>query len=247
MRQDVSIPTKAGDANAYVFTPDAGAGPWPAVIMYMDAPGIRPSLFEMGERLAQNGYYVLLPDLYWRAGPHPPVDFQKARAGDPEHAAIMAKLRGSISPQIITEDTGAFLDWIATQPKAKAGKVGVTGYCMGGGMAIRAAGLYPDRVAAAASFHGGNMATDDEHSPHKVAGSIKAKVLVGGADQDASYPEEQNTLLAAALNEAKVDAHVSIWPGVRHGWVPADMPSHDKAGAERHWTELTGLLDSVLK
>jgi len=246
MRQDVSIPTKAGDATAYAFTPDTGAGPWPAVLIYMDAPGIRPSLFEMGDRLAQNGYFVLLPDLYWRAGPHEPFNFMAARAGDPVQAAMMANFRAHMTPESVLEDTGDFLDWIAAQPKVKAGKVGVTGYCMGGGMAIRAAGVYPDRVAAAASFHGGGMATDDPNSPHLQAASIKAKVLVAGADQDASFPEEQRDRLSAAMNEAKVDAQVSIWPGVKHGWVPSDMPAHDKAGAERHWKELTGLLATAL-
>jgi carboxymethylenebutenolidase len=247
MRQDVSIPTPEGDARAFVFTPDAGDGPWPAAIIFMDAPAIRPALFDVGQRLADAGYYVLLPDLFWRAGSYPPLDIVKARGGDPEMVALFQKLRGSTGPEKQMADTRACLDWLATQPQAKAEKVGVTGYCMGGGIALRAAGTFPDRIAAMASFHGGNMATDDETSPHRLADRIKAKVLVAGADQDGSYDEGQNARLKAALADAGVDAQVSIWEGCRHGWVPSDMPVHNPEGAARHWRELVGLFDGVLK
>ncbi|MBI1199051.1 MAG: dienelactone hydrolase family protein [Phenylobacterium sp.] len=247
MRQDVSIPTPEGDARAFAFTPDAGQGPWPAAIIFMDAPAIRPALFEMGQRLADAGYYVLLPDLFWRAGPYPPLDIVKARAGDPEMVALFQKLRGSTGVEKQMADAEACLDWLATQPQARAGKVGVTGYCMGGSIALRAAGTFPDRIAAAASFHGGNMATDDEKSPHRLADRITAKVLVAGAEQDGSYDEAQDERLRGALKDAGVDAQVSIWPGCRHGWVPSDMPVHNPEGAERHWRELVGLFDGALK
>jgi len=215
--------------------------------MFMDAPAIRPALFDMGERLAQSGYYVLLPDLFWRAGPYEPPNIQKARAGDPEQVALFTKLRGSTGAGRQMTDTKACLDWLAKQPDAKAGKVGVTGYCMGGSIALRAAGTFPERIAAAASFHGGNMATDDEKSPHRLASNIKAKVLVAGADKDGGYDEAQNDRLKNALAEAKVDAEVSIWPGCLHGWVPADMPVYNVEGAERHWRELVKLFDGTLK
>lgn len=213
----------------------------------MDAPAIRPALFDMAERLAQAGYYVVLPDLFWRAGPYPPLDIAKARAGDPEMQALFQKLRGSTGAERQMTDAKACLDWLAQQPKARAEKVGVTGYCMGGGIALRAAGTFPDRIAAMASFHGGNLATDDEKSPHRLAERIRAKVLVAGADQDSSYDPAQNERLTAALEAAGVDARVSIWEGLRHGWAPADMPVHDAQGAERHWRELTALFDSALK
>jgi len=247
MKRDVTIPTPDGEGRAFVFTPNAGKGPWPAVIIFMDAPAIRPALFDMGERLAQSGYYVLLPDLFWRAGPYEPPNIQKARAGDPEQVALFTKLRGSTGAGRQMTDTKACLDWLAKQLDAKADKVGATGYCMGGSVALRAAGTFPERIAAAASFHGGNMATDDEKSPHRLAPNIKAKVLVAGADKDGGYDEAQNERLKNALAEAKVDAEVSIWPGCLHGWVPADMPVHNAEGAERHWRELVRLLDSTLK
>jgi carboxymethylenebutenolidase len=247
MKTDVSVPTPEGDARAFVFTPDAGSGPWPATILYMDAPAIRPAMFEMGERLAQAGYYVLLPDVFWRAGPYPPLDIVKARGGDPEQVALFQKLRASTDPARAMADTRAYLAWLAKQPQAKADRVGVTGYCMGGGLALRAAGTFPERIAVAASFHGGAMATDAEDSPHLLAPAMKAKILVAGADQDSSFDEAQCERLDKALKDAGLDAKVTIWQGAKHGWVPTDMPVHNPEAAERHWKELVALFDEVLK
>jgi len=258
MKTDVSIPAPDAaelglpGARAFVFTPDptseeGGEGPWPAAILYMDAPAIRPAMFKMGERLAQAGYYVLLPDVFWRAGPYPPLDIVKARAGDPEMGALFAKLRASTNANLQMQDTGLYLEWLRTQPKAKAGRVGVTGYCMGGGIAVRAAGTFPERIAVAASFHGGNLATDAEDSPHRLADRMRAKVLVAGADEDRSFDEAQCERLAAAFKAAGLDAEVSIWRGAKHGWVPTDMPVYNPEAAERHWRELIALFDGVLK
>ncbi|MDX9998979.1 MAG: dienelactone hydrolase family protein [Phenylobacterium sp.] len=243
---EIALPTADGEARAFVFTPDQGEGPWPGAVIFMDAPAIRPALFEMGERLAQAGYYVLLPDLFWRAGRYDPPDIAKARAGDPEAQAIFQKLRASTDVERQLIDTRAALEWLERQPQVK-GKVGVTGYCMGGGIALRAAGAFPDRIAAAAAFHGGNLATDDPNSPHLLADRIQARVLVAGADEDRTFDAAQKDRLAAALKDAGVDADVSIWKGCRHGWVPTDMPVHNPEGAERHWRELIALFDGALK
>jgi carboxymethylenebutenolidase len=246
MRKDVTIPTPDGEARAFVFTPDAGDGPWPAVILYMDAPAIRPALFDMGQRLADAGYYVLLPDMFWRLGPYEPIDL-KAIKTDEDRRAVFGPLMGSTNPEKQMRDTRAFLDFLDKQPQAKAQKVGVTGYCMGGGIALRAAGTYPDRIVAAAAFHPGNLVTDAPDSVHRLAPNMKAKVLVAGADEDRSFPPEQKDKLAAALKEAGVDAEVSIWPGAHHGWVPADMAVHNPEAAERHWRELLALFEETLK
>jgi carboxymethylenebutenolidase len=247
MMEEVKIPTADGDARGFVFTPDGSGGPWPAAIIFMDAPAIRPALFQMGERLAKAGYYVLLPDLFWRAGPYDPPDIAKARAGDPDAVALFQKLRGSTGAGRQMTDTEGCIEFLDKDPRALAAKIGVTGYCMGGAIALRAAGTFPERIAAAASFHGGNMATDDEKSPHRLAPAIKAEVLVAGADEDTSYDAAQNARLKGALADAGVDAEVSIWPGCRHGWVPTDMPVHNPEGAERHWRELVALFDRTLK
>jgi carboxymethylenebutenolidase len=247
MKRDVTIPTPDGDARAFAFTPMDERDPWPAIIMLMDAAAIRPALFEMGERLAEASYFVLLPDLYWRAGPYNPLSITKLLAGDAAESAHFATLRASTRAGLQTTDVGACLDWHAQQPQAKIGKIGVTGYCMGGAAALRTAGMFPDRVAAAASFHGGNMATDEEDSPHRIAPSVRASVLIAGAESDAHYDDAQNERLRAALVDAGVDANVSIWKGCLHGWVPTDMPAHNPKGAERHWRELIELFDKTLK
>lgn len=247
MKTDVTVPIRDGNARAFVFTPDAGDGPWPVILFYMDGPAIRPALFEMGERMAQAGYYVLLPDMFWRLGPYPPIDLAAA-FGSPEGRKVFRETYfSSTDPTRAMADTAMFLDWLADQPQAKPGSRGVTGYCMGGGFALRAAAAFPDSFAAAASFHPSNLATDEPDSPHLEAAQIKARVLVAGGDKDASFDEAQKDRLAAALAQAGIEAQVSIWPGCRHGWVPTDMPIHNPEGAERHWRELMALFDGALK
>ncbi|MEW6018562.1 MAG: dienelactone hydrolase family protein [Pseudomonadota bacterium] len=246
MRQEVSIPTQDGAMRAFAFTPETGEGPWPAVIFYMDAPAIRPALFDMGERLASHGYFVVMPDLYWRAGAYEPIDMATIRNDEARREAF-GRLRASTNPQAQLVDTRGVLDWFDGQPRADAARVGLTGYCMGGGIALRAAGAFPEQVAAAASFHGGNLATDEADSPHLSAPRIKAQVLVAGADEDRSFPPEQMERLSAALDAAGVKAEVVIYPGARHGYAPADMPAYDREAAERHWRDLLALFQANLK
>ena len=210
--QQVAIPTPDGDARAYTFHPE-GKGPWPAVIFFMDAPAIRPALFKMCERLASNGYYVLLPDMFWRAGPYEPINMAEAFKDEETRRALFGKFMASTDPVRSTRDTGAFLDWLAKQPEVKGDKVGVTGYCMGGGLSLRAAGEFPDRVIASAGFHGGRLATDAADSPHLLAPKIKAKVYVGGADEDAGFPPEQADSLRDALTAAGVENTVELYAG----------------------------------
>lgn len=232
---------------AFVFTPDSGEGPWPSAIIAMDGVAIRPAMFEMGERLAGGGYYVLLPDLFWRSGPYAPLDAAKIGAGDQAETQRLYKMFGALQPDQQMSDVKACLDFLDRQPRARADKVGVTGYCMGGGIALRAAGTFPERIVAAASFHGGRMATDDVASPHLLAPRIKAKVLVAGADEDASFDPAECERLTVALRNARVDAEVSIWEGCRHGWVPTDVKAYNAQGADRHWQALFKLFDEALK
>jgi carboxymethylenebutenolidase len=244
-RTTVDIRTADGVCPASLFKP-AGNGPWPGVLFYMDGPGIRPVLFEMGERLASNGYLVLLPDLYYRAGPYEPVDV-KTLFSDPVKRAAHGRLFGSTSNTKAASDTRAFIDFLDSQRKLRGRKLGATGYCMGGGMVLTAAATYPDRIAAAASFHGARLATDAEDSPHRLAPKIKARVLVAGADKDQGFPPEQAEKLDAALTAADVEHRVEIWPGAAHGWTMKDVPIYNEAAAERHWTELLALFDRTLK
>ena len=214
----------------------------------MDAPAIRPTLFELGERLASHGYYVLLPDLFYRDGPYEPLtDFGKVFADEEARKKIFAKMGKATNPDAARSDMQAFLDFLGAQPDALHGKVGVTGYCMGGGLALRAAAAFPDRVAAAGAFHPGNLATDDPHSPHLLADRIKARVYVGGADEDANFPAEQRERLAKALNDAGVKHKVELYEGARHGYVMPDTPVYNEPAAERHWRDLLAMLEDTLK
>jgi len=246
-RTQIALKTDDGDARAFVFKPDRGQGPWPGVIFFMDAPAIRPAMFEMCERLASNGYYVLLPDMFWRAGPYEPINLAEVFKDEARRREVFGKFMGSTDGAKAKTDTKACLDFLAQQPDVAGTKVGVTGYCMGGGLALNAAGNFPDRVAAAAAFHGGRLATDQPDSPHLLAPKMKAKVYVGGADQDAGFPPEQADRLREALTAAGLENTVEIYEGAKHGYAPPDMPVYDRDASERHWREMLSLFDEALK
>jgi carboxymethylenebutenolidase len=242
--EQVSIRTQDGDCPAYVFTP-SGSGRHPAVIFYMDGLGIRPTIFDMGQRLADYGYVVLVPDLFYRAGHYEPLDPKEIFASGDARAAI-GHLFASTDNRRAGEDTEAFLAYLDSRQDVAGTKVGTTGYCMGGGISLTAAGTYPDRIAAAASFHGGNLATDSEFSPHLLAPVMAARVYVAGADQDNSYPPEMAARLDRALSDAGVDHRCEIYPEALHGWTMADFPVYNEAAAERHWDELVALYANTL-
>jgi carboxymethylenebutenolidase len=243
--EQVSIRSHDGVCPAHVCTP-AGAGPWPAVIFYIDGLGIRPTLFEMGQRLSDGGYVVLLPDLFYRAGPYEPLEPKKILAKGDVRAAL-AHLFQSTDNRRAAADSEYFLAWLGTRSDVMGTKVGTTGYCMGGAISLTVAGTYPDRIAAAASFHGGNLASDSEMSPHLLAPKMKGRIYVAGADQDGSYPPEMAQRLEQALNEAGVDHRCEIYSGALHGWTMADFPIYNEAAAERHWRELFALFTATLR
>ena len=244
--QEIALPTPDGDARAFTFRP-SGEGPWPAAIIFMDAPAIRPALFEFGERLARDGYFTLLPDLFWRAGPYAPINVAEVFADETKRREVFGKLMGSTNPEKQLSDAKASLDYLAKLPEEKPGPVAITGYCMGAGVVMRTAGTFPDRVAAAAGFHGGRLATDAPDSPHLLAPKITAKVLVAGADEDAGFPPEQADKLREALTAAGVDNEVTIYKGAKHGYTMPDLPVYNRDAAERHWTEMLALFDETLK
>jgi carboxymethylenebutenolidase len=241
----VDIETKDGVCPSYVSHPP-GAGPFPAVLVFMDGLGIRPAVLELGERLATWGYFVLLPDLFYRSGPYAPMD-PRAVFADPEKREVLRrKFFAPATPANVMSDTRAFLDYLAAEPAVKPGGIGATGYCLGGLMSLTAAGTYPDRVVAAASYHGGRLATDAPDSPHLLAPRIKARVYIAGAIEDPSFPDEMKARLEEALTRGGVDHRIETYPA-RHGWVFRDTPVYDAAAAERHWQTLVALLDTELK
>jgi carboxymethylenebutenolidase len=242
----VEIKTRDGICPSYVYRPAAGTGPWPAVLVFMDGLGIRPAMLEIGERLATHGYFVLLPDLFYRAGPYEPMD-PHAIFTDPEkRKVLMEKFFARATAPLIMSDTGAFLDYLAVQPDVKPGGIGTTGYCMGGMLSLTAAGTYPDRIAATASYHGGRLATDASESPHLLAPKIRSRVYVAGAIEDASFTDEAKARLEDALTKAGVDHTIETYQA-KHGWVFRDTPVFDAAAAERHWQTLVALFDAKLR
>jgi carboxymethylenebutenolidase len=241
----VDIQTRDGVCPSYAFHP-ASAAPWPAVLVFMDGIGIRPAMLEIGERIASHGYFALLPDMYYRSGPYEPMDPRKLFS-DPEQIKLLReKVAVHINVPNYTADTAAFLDYLDSRSDVKRGGIGTTGYCMGGSMSLTAAGTFPDRIVAAASYHGSRLATGEPSSPHLLAPKMKARVYVGGAIEDASFPDDMKARLEEALSQAGVEHRVETYQA-KHGWVLRDTPVYDEAAAERHWQTLFELLDAKLK
>ncbi len=241
----ITIKTRDGSCRSYVFQPATG-GPWPAVLIFMDGLGIRPAMLEVGERLATYGYYVLLPDLFYRSGPYEPMDPHTVFSDPEKRKVLMEKFFAPATPGNIMSDTRAFLDHLAGQSNVRRGGIGTTGYCMGGLMSLTAAGTYPDRIVATASYHGGRLATDAPDSPHLLAPRIKSRVYVAGAIEDQSFPDDMKQRLEQALTKAGVDHQIETYPA-KHGWVFRDTPVYDAAAAERHWRTMIALFDAKLK
>ncbi|QXQ05145.1 dienelactone hydrolase family protein [Sphingosinicellaceae bacterium] len=240
--EHVIIRTRDGDCPTHVMTP-AGDGPWPAVVFYMDAGGVRPGVLDMAQRLADAGYVVLLPDLFYRYGPYGPLVPAEVFAGDVR--AILGPLVATTGNDKAAEDTGDLLAYLDTRGDVAGRKLGALGFCMGGGMALAAAGTYPDRFAAVASFHGGNLATDAPTSPHRLAPKLAAEVYVGVAENDDSYPPEMAKRLEAALAKAGVH-HCTETYAAAHGWMMPDFPVYDHDASERGWDRMLALFDRTL-
>lgn len=240
------IKTRDGECPAGVFRPTNGAGPWPAVIVFMDGIGMRPALEPIAQRIADRGYFVILPDMFYRVGPYTAPEPAKLFS-DPElRAEWFKKVAATRDQSNLRADIEAFLAFLDAQGDVRGPKVGTTGYCMGGRISFQAAGWFPERIAAMGAFHPGGLATDDADSPHLLAPNIKAKVYVGGASEDQSFDDAQKKRVDDALTAAGVDHAVVTYPA-KHGWVPADTPVHDHVQTERHFEALFALFEGTLK
>jgi carboxymethylenebutenolidase len=242
-KKEIEIKTGGGVAKAGLFPPASASSNSAGVILYMDAFGPRPALDGMAERLAAEGYAVLVPDLFYRNAPYGPFDAKTAFSVD-KTALQLRGMLASTTQAMTQADTGAFLDTL--EREGVTGPIGTVGYCMGGARALNAAASYPDRIKAAASFHGGNLAADAPDSPYRRAGEIKARVYVGCAGVDKSFPPEQSARLAEALRAAEVDHIIENYVGMAHGWCVPDHGVYDEAGAERHWKRLIGFFAEAL-
>ena len=238
----VNITTKDGECAVYVYTPASGAQS-PAVIMYTDAGGIRPAALDMGARLAEAGYVVLVPDIFYRYGPYGPFDPKEVLK---DFRAVLGPLMATTGNAKAAEDTQALLSYVDTRADVRGSKLGAVGFCMGGGMAIAAAGTYPDRFAAAISFHGGRLASDAPDSPHKFAPKLKAELYIGAAESDDSYPPQMAQKFEQALNDSHVTFRAETY-NAKHGWMMPDFPVYDEPAAERGWREMLAVFERTLK
>jgi len=243
-QRSVEIETADGTCPASLSIP-VGEGPWPGVILFPDAGGMRDTMREMGERLSALGYVVLVPDFYYRHGPYEPIDMRTAFANKESAERVMAMM-GAYTADLVVRDAGTFVDYLGSLSETAPGGVGTTGYCMGGRLSLITAANLGDRIVAAASFHGGNLAkADDPDSPHQKAGAIEAAVYVAGAIEDQSFPEDQKELLEESLTEAGV-AHTIETYEAHHGFAVPDNGSYDAAAAERHWEATEQFFGSAL-
>jgi carboxymethylenebutenolidase len=240
----IDIQTPDGIADAYLSTPD-DADRHPGVLFLMDAYGLRPQIEQMVDRIAERGYAVLSPNVFYRAGRAPvlPIpDFSREDARG-EFFKHVRPLMGQLTPEHLAADGAAYFDELAkhaTEPFA------ISGYCMGVRLGLRIASAYPERVAALAGFHGGGLVTDEADSPHRGAGSLRAELYFGHADKDQSNSPEQIKALDQALDSAGVTYRSELYEGAPHGYTMADTPAYNEAAAERHFDALFDLLDRTL-
>ena len=234
IERQIDIPTADGATTTFICHPERG-GPHPPILFFMDAPAIREELRDMARRLGTAGYYVMLPNLYYRAGV-----MELGPLGEPGMRERMFGYMNGLSIAMVMSDARALIDFADADPAARPGSIGALGYCMSGQFAINAAGTFPERIAAAASLYGTFLVTDKADSPHLMARKAKAELYIACAETDHWAPMEMVEALAASLADQPL-AEVEVYPGVEHGFAFPQRPAYDKAAAERHWERLVAL------
>ncbi|MDQ0792218.1 dienelactone hydrolase family protein [Streptomyces sp. B1I3] len=241
----LQIPTPDGPADAFAAFPDGGER-HPGVLLYPDAFGVRPVLKEMAGELADHGYYVLVPNLYYRHGPAPVIPLPE-HIGEEIRPAVIAQLmpllKAHITEHRVRRDADAYLAFLATRPEVGAGPVAVIGYCIGAALALRTAAAHPDQVAAVAGFHPGFVVTDTPDSPHRLVPELTAQVHLGLSDD---LPSAAISELSRALDAAGLGHTAETYPGTVHGFTMADTDAFDSSALQRHWDRLLSLLGRSL-
>jgi carboxymethylenebutenolidase len=241
IEQQLDIKTRDGPTTTFIVHPERD-GPHPVILFFMDAPAIREELRDMARRLATSGYYVVLPNLYYRESV-----MEIGPLADPAVRERMMALMNGLSIEMVMRDVESLLAFVATQPAAAKGPMGAVGYCMSGQFSINAAARFPEKIGAAASMYGTFLVTDRPDSPHLVARKAKAELYFGCAETDRWAPLETVEALDAALKSDKVEAEVELYPGVEHGFAFPQRAAYDKDAAERHWERLLALYDRNLR
>jgi len=239
------IPAAQGAAGGFLYSP-AGAGQWPGVLHLTDIFGIRPAAGDMAKRLAASGYCVLQPNIFYRTG-KPPLFAFPADLKDETTMKRVRELAGPLTPEAMEQDASAYVDFLAGQPSRRPGGMGVVGYCFTGSMALRAAAARPDRIAAAASFHGGGLATDAPTSPHTLLPRVKAQLYFAHADADRSMPAEAIVRFEGALRSWGGSFASETYAGASHGWTVPDSRAYKQPQAERAFEKLAELFAAALK
>src|SRR4051812_5383907 len=241
----LQIPTADGQADAFAAFPDRGER-HPGVLLYMNGFGVRPVLREMARELAGHGYYVLVPNIFYRHGPAPVIEVPDY-IGEEVRPAVIAQLMPLLeahTTERVLRDADAFLRFLTAQPEVSGGPVAVIGYCVGAVLAIRTAAAHPGQVAALAGFHPGPLVTDAPDSPHRLIPELTAQVHLGLAEDDMA--PEAVTELNQALDAAGVEHTTEIYPGTVHGFTMTDTSAFNASGLQRHWDRLLPLLGRTL-
>jgi len=238
---DVNITTPDGTADSYFVHPSTGTAA--GVLIWPDIFGLRPAVRQMGKRLAESGYSVLVVNPFYRTKKAPTAD-----KGAATPIADLRPLAGSLNEKTHMTDAKAFIAWLDQQSSvAKNRKIGTQGYCMGGPMAFRTAAAVPERVGAVASFHGGNgLATDMPNSPHLQASKSKAQFLICIADNDDKQQPNEKDILKETFAKANLPAEIEVYTGCAHGWCPPDSGVYNEPGAEKAWSRLLVLYGKAL-
>jgi carboxymethylenebutenolidase len=245
VEKNVEIWTEDGRADAVLFRPE-GSAKVPGVIHLPDIGGVRDSHKEMAKRLAEQGYVVMLVNVFYRNGPTPVWSFP-FKMGEERSMKRLGELRDPLTPEAMEQDAGAYVDFLTKQEGVSGPPLGVVGYCFTGGMAMRTAAARPERIGAAASFHGGQLYTDQPTSPHHVLPRVKARLYFAHADGDPYMPKDAIDNLEKALAAWGGIYQSEIYVGAKHIWTVPDSPVYDKAQADRAFQKLKEMLAAALR
>jgi len=241
---EVEIKTPDGTCDAYIVHPVKGHHP--AILIWPDIFGLRPTFRQMGKRLAESGYTVLVINPFYRTKKAPTAP-EHPDFNDPPTRQALFSLAGTLSPATALTDATAFVAYLDNQPAVdKKRKMGTTGYCMGGPFVFRTAAAFPDRVGAAATFHGGGLATDKPESPHLLIPKMKAHFLIAIAENDDASQPDAKTILKDSFAKAKLPAEIEVYAGTKHGWCPPDSQVYNAEQAEKAWGRMMVLFKTAL-
>ncbi len=238
---ELDVTTPDGVSDSYFVHPSSGSHP--GVLIWPDAFGLRPAKRQMAKRLAESGYSVLVVNQYYRSQRAPIVNTTNFA----EVSDTLRPLMGSLNAETQTRDAQAFIGFLDRQQSVDSNrKMGTMGYCMGGPFTMRTAAALPDRVGAAASFHGGGLVTDQPDSPHLLVPQMKAQYLFAIAANDDENQPEAKDVLRDAFAQASLSAEIEVYDGAMHGWCPPDSQVYDEPQAERAWSRLLALFTRAL-